>query len=292
MTVAPARGEQLPAVRGLVDEVFLRSRGRSGSVRERFPGLLEEGGDGEAVVAVDDGEVVATVTWRPFTWNDGERRWRAAMVGLVATRGDRRGQGLGSAVMRGLHARLEEREIEAAVLWSTREDIYARLGWRSGDPGVCGEAKGLRPGGALAGVEARPLDAALAATLVDRHARCEAQHLERRAERLLAVPPPADRVVAYLAGDDAYALVGHRGDEAFVFELVGRPGELPALWAAVRAAAGRVVVNERRGSPVQRWLADQGVDFAGQNLARWLALSAAARTAPLAQWHIPWLDRI
>lgn len=292
MTVAPARGEQLPAVLGLVDDVFLRSRGRSGSVRERFPGLLEEGGDGEAVVAVDDGQVVAAAVWRPFVWDDGERRWRAAMVGLVATRADRRGQGLGSAVMRGVHTRLEECEIEAAVLWSVRDDIYARLGWRSGDPGVCGESKGSRPGGGVPGVEARPLDAALAATLVDRHARRGAQHIERRAEHLLAVPPPADRVIAYLAGDDAYALVGHRGDEAFVFELVGRRGELTALWAAVRAAAGRVVVNERRGSPVQRWLADQGVDFADQDLARWLALNPAARAAPLAQWHVPWLDRI
>jgi hypothetical protein len=194
--------------------------------------------------------------------------------------------------MRGVRARLEEREIEAAVLWAARHDIYARLGWQPGDPGVRGEAKGSPGARAPAGLEGRPLDAALAAALVDRPARYPAHHLERRAERLLAVPPPADRVVAYLAGEDAYALVGHRDDDAFVLELVGKPGELTALWAAVRAVSERVVVNERRGSPVQRWLADLGVDFADQNLACWLALSAAARSAPLTHWHIPWLDRI
>ena len=286
--VGVALPEQRADVLDLIDAEFMVSRGRVGSVRNSFPGLLES--EGEAVVAEDGaGRPAAVAVWRPFSWWDGERRWRAAMVGLVVTRPDRRGEGLGSAVLLGVRQRLAEHGVEVAVLWARRHEFYLRLGWRAADPGVRAAVAG---GSGDAPPAAEQVTPELARDLLAIHRAHVPQRVERSVDAYRAVPPPAEQVVAYVAGD-GYALVGRRGRDAFVLEAVGSRAAFPALWQAISTDAGDIVVNERRGSPMQRWLAaEQGLRFEAQKLALWLPLAADAERAPLGDWHVGWLDRI
>ncbi|NUP97924.1 MAG: pseudouridine-5'-phosphate glycosidase [Planctomycetaceae bacterium] len=52
---------------------------------------------------------------RPFEWISRERRWRAAMIGLVWTRPEVRSRGLGSALLREAARLMRSSEVDAAI---------------------------------------------------------------------------------------------------------------------------------------------------------------------------------
>jgi len=291
MEVRPVDDAGLPAVRSLVDRVFLAGRGRSGSMCSRFPGVLAG-----AVAAFEGSEPVGVVALRDVALDDGRRHWPVTMAGLVAVRADQRGAGIGGALLAGVRAELEHRGSELGVLWAGRHDLYAAHGWRTADPSVRATLYGEPAAAAPAGIAT--LDPALAAreqldVLAALSDHDTPVRVLRGPDRFLAVPPPANRVVIHVADAAAYAAVGVQGADAYVYELAGDPAALPALWDAVLAGHERVTVNGRRDGAAERWLeTTRGVRFEAQELALWLPLTPAAEAAPIGGWHIPWLDRI
>jgi aminoglycoside 2'-N-acetyltransferase I len=87
---------------------------------------------GVHVVAVEDGEPVAHGAVVPRNLVAGGRGWRTGYVEGVATRGDRRGWGLATAVMREV-GRVVRREYPLGALADGTgiPGFYQRLGWEA-----------------------------------------------------------------------------------------------------------------------------------------------------------------
>jgi aminoglycoside 2'-N-acetyltransferase I len=123
LTTAELTGAELAALRRLLFEAF----------GDRF---TEDDWDhalgGVHIVAVEDDGVVAHGAVVPRTLQAGGRALRTGYVEGVATRGDRRGQGLATLVMREA-GRVIEREYELGALsdGSGIPGFYQRLGWEA-----------------------------------------------------------------------------------------------------------------------------------------------------------------
>lgn len=290
--VAPARiractAAELPALIALLDEEFVVSRGRSVSLAERFPAALHADNCANILLACRGGEIAAALAIRRFDWITPGRTWRGAMIGLVYTRASARGQGLATQLLVAAAEQLRAAGEDFAVLYSAQPGFYTRLGWMSADCGVLGTFAGT--GGIAAGCTAT--DTGTIEALRLRHPRA---HLARSAASYRTLPLPAERLEMRASPDAAaYAIYGVQAARAYVYEFGGAAAGFAALWQDICATARTVYINERRGSTLQRWLADiPGISWSEQALALWLPLGAKAKPAPFADWYIPFLDRI
>ena len=122
-TTADLTAEELGALRRMVFEAF------GGRFDEHD---WEHALGGTHVLAVDDGEPVAHGAVVPRVLVAGGRELGTGYVEGVATRGDRRGQGLATAAMREL-GRVVRRDYELGALADgTRiPGFYQRLGWET-----------------------------------------------------------------------------------------------------------------------------------------------------------------
>lgn len=270
----------------LLDEEFIFSRGRALSFSVRFAAALAQ--PDSRMLLVRSGERIgAALLLRPFDWITPERRWRAAMVGLVWTRRDLRGRGIGLALLREAEALMRESGIEFAVLWSTRSAFYARAGWLAADCGMLGHWTG-GDAGAAASAPARELWPAI-------HALRESLGGERVARDLSAygalLPPATERDAFVEHG--AYALIGRRDATGYVFEIGGAAQGLPAIWAAMSGRYREIFINVRRDGSAHAWLSSlPAIAWQEQQLAMWLPLSAGFDAAQFGRWYLPFLDRI
>jgi predicted N-acetyltransferase YhbS len=288
--VRRAEPELMDAVRALVDDVFVRSRGLSRSLATRYPDILADNRARNIFVACMSSRVVGITATRRVAWRAGGAEGRAAAVGLVATDPAYRGRGIASAVLRAVVEGLAVDETSAAVLWTGQPAFYRRLGWQLADPGVLGRSAGGASWNESAPA-AENLDAEVAAALAvvrDRHAT---SLFERAADTWRVIPAPAETVCVYRS-EDAYALLGRTGDgRGYLYELIGEESRFPSLWAAIQRDVSSVDVNDAPGTPSYRWLSVAGgVDWAPKPLAMWHELND--RGSLVAGSYMPYLDRI
>jgi GNAT superfamily N-acetyltransferase len=253
---------------------------------DRFPHAFAPGR--EPLVALgSDGAILGVTATRPFTWQADGEEYKGLMVGLVFTIPAARGAGIarrlvGTAADKG---RASGRDF--AVLWAARRTLYARLGWSMGDTGVVADVDGSGDSGA------QELDDELVTRLEHIRGSISSDGVRREPRDWLAVPPPALSVEAHVRGERAYALVGRRGGQGFVYEMAGDPAGFHDVWASVLSSHDRLVVNDHRGSPTCRWLEREcGVRFRPRPLAMWRALSPSVGDVAARSWHVPWLDRL
>jgi GNAT superfamily N-acetyltransferase len=276
----------------LLDDVFVRSRGRRMSLADRFPRLVDRNGAATLFAAYDDSRVVAVVVGRRFSWLAGDDVWEGAMFGCVATSPAERGRGLASEVLS--HAAESGRRAGAdfGVLWTTIPGFYERLGWQGADTSLFAELEPAPRGGTDADrLPGRPLDAGTIERVERIRARFVRQRVLRTEADYATIPEPAERVEAIHDGD-AYALVGRADDVTVLYELIGDVDRYPAIWSTVASTTRRVLVNGHAGSASHAWLEAAGVALRPQRLAMWLPLSPRAEDAPFGSWHIPFYDRI
>ncbi len=286
---------ELAALTEALDAEFVTGRGRSGSLAGRYPDLLGEQNLPHLYVRRDGGRIVSCCAVRRFTWIGAHARWQGAMIGLVYTAPQARGRGHAAGVLDDAIDALAAAGVDFAVLWSGLDGYYERLGWEAHDRGIFGSVR--------YGVSA-PNDGSAAASVpaidVARYEALRAPEAKARvlrdALRYRCVPLPAARLATLFARDgeaEAAALIGEAADARYVYEVVGAPAALPALWQSITAAAASVYVNDSIGSPFHRWLVNHTpIEFAAQELAYWRMLSPRARRAAWRDWHIPYFDRI
>lgn len=297
IAIRAATPADLPRLLPLLDEEFVFAKGRDISLAERFPTLFAAAQSPNLLLAVDEAqEITAALAMRRFSWRDGAEIFNAAMIGVVYTRPDRRGQGLASRLLQEAAQRLRQEGVDFAVLWTGQPAFYARLGWQGADCGLLGSIELAPSAPALpAGVRALPLSSAQAQVEALRRSCLPALTL-RWPDDYRQLPLPAEGIELLWAEEDgqpAYALFGTRGDCALVYELVGQPTNFPALWQGICAGRRQVWVNERAGSPAQRWLgAHTPIVWQEKPLAMWLPLRQGLPLARLAQCYIPFFDRI
>jgi predicted N-acetyltransferase YhbS len=287
--IAPCTGAEFEALLARLDQEFIFGKGRRLSLAQRFPEVLDPARPQNLLVVREHGLAASALALKRFDWITPGRSWRAAMIGMVYTRPERRGRGSAGALLQAAQQSLAREGVEFAVLWTTQPGFYARLGWIGADCGVLGslEAAGADP----APRPAAP-DAAAIARAEALRRRYAPQRVARSAASYAALPPPAEQLELLIEGE-ACALLGRRGQQGYLYEFSGAPHAWPALWARLLARCRALTLNLQQDAAAQRWLSAQGaIRWQPQRLAMWLPLSAAARTARFSDWYIPFLDRI
>ena len=278
---------ELPALVALLDQEFVYSKGRSISLAQRYPAALHAHNCANILVACRGGDIAAATAIKRFDWITPERVWRGAMMGLVYTRAEVRGQGLASRLLGAAQEKLHAAGTDFAVLFSSQPGFYTRLGWTAADCGVLGTFGSV--GGKAAGcipVDANTIDAL---RLGSRGAT-----MPRDSASYHTLPLPAERLELRASPDGAaYAIYGVQAGRAYVYEIGGAPSGFAPLWQDICAAARTVYINERRGSAGQHWLSNiPGISWREQALAMWLPLAAPACARHFSDWYVPFLDRI
>jgi len=287
--IATCSSEEFDALLPLLDQEFVFGKGRQLSLRQRFPATLGKQHRQNILLARVGGTIASALATKPFTWVTPQRRWRAAMIGMVYTRPELRGGGTASALMQATQAKLALEGFDFAVLWTAQSDFYARLGWLGIDCGMLGN---LRTTSSYATQSAMPPGAADIAWIEALRPQYAPERAERTEETYATLLPHAERL-ELLRGDAAYAIVGSDAGRGYLYEMLGETAELPALLARLAARYRTLYLNLQRGTPAQRFLSAQGgITWQPQHLAMWLPLGAATRGMRFADWYVPFLDRI
>lgn len=284
--------EVLPLTAAL-DQEFISARGRTGSLRERFPAVLNPNNLANIFVARSGNQLVGSVVVRPFQWFAERARWRGAMIGLVYTRPDTRGTGIASALLAIVTQRLTDRGFDFAVLWSGLDGFYEERGWIRHDISCLGrleierraeerqEDHDPRPGVAAERIEA------LRGLIVE-------GRLPRSPADYQSLPLPASSVrLALIETPAAYLLYGIQDSTRFVYELMGDTRWYAALWRRASAGAATMYVNDVAGSVSHHWLsAHTAIHWQAQRLTFWRWLNPDTRAESFPNWYIPYFDRI
>ena len=280
----------------LLDQEFIYGRGRRLSLAARYPNVLSQGNVENILIAHNEGVLCGGAAARLFQWFDGDRQWSGAMIGMVCTSLEYRGRGVGGAVLMALGHHLQERAIDFGVLWTTIPAFYERLGWRTLDQGVFGRVASLTQYEPVDATESLLCSVDLVPHLETARTKWLPQRVFRTALDYRVTPAACDSVRVF--GDaannygDGYALVGEHATTGYVFEMVGALNTLERLWRSVASRYATLYVNERAGSPLETWLAQNAaMVWAPQSQAMWMRFSGH-RESPWDQWHIPYFDRI
>ncbi|MGH8598173.1 MAG: GNAT family N-acetyltransferase, partial [Gammaproteobacteria bacterium] len=121
-----------------LDAEFVTKRGRTLSLAQRFPHVLSSDRLENIYVLYANDALVSSVVTRPFTWRADEDPWRGAMIGMVYTAPEARGQGYGSRLLDTVTQRLTANGTEFAVLWSGLHGYYESRAWIRHDTGMFG----------------------------------------------------------------------------------------------------------------------------------------------------------
>lgn len=298
MDIRGATPDDLERLLPLLDDAFIFGRQRTVSLRHRFPAVFRRDNLENLLLCLHGKEILSALTIRRFILRENGEHWRGAMIGAVYTRPERRGQGLASRLLETAAQRLRAGGADFGVLWTTQPGFYARLGWAAADCGMLGEMP-LETRNGISGGGVTRLDAENAGEQIEalRMHWLDTATLRTLPDGYRALPPPAEKVEALLLGQErenaAYALAGRAGESVILYEMTGHPDRFPALWRETCRAAKRILVNERKDSPAQRWLAaNTALSWQDKPLALWLPLSPKVDYSRIARWYIPYFDRI
>ncbi|MGD9495832.1 MAG: GNAT family N-acetyltransferase [Armatimonadota bacterium] len=130
LETGPCRLRELPALRELLNAVFITERGAQGDLFEFAPLLYSEENVENLRVVRRGRELVghAGILQRPIRWRG--QVLRAGFIGGVCARRDLRGMGIGTLAMQDAAERMLELGVDFGVLWSGSPGFYERLGWR------------------------------------------------------------------------------------------------------------------------------------------------------------------
>lgn len=129
-TVGPCRPRELPALRALLNEVFIAERGATGDLFAYAPLLYAEANVEQLRVVRRGRELVghAGILERPIRWRT--QTLRAGLIGGVCARQELRGLGIGTLAMEDAVAHMGALGLDFGVLWTGSPGFYERLGWR------------------------------------------------------------------------------------------------------------------------------------------------------------------
>lgn len=290
-----ATKEDLQRLLALMDAEFIFGKGRTISLAQRRPALFSATSAQyfqlvEDTASTGEPEIVAALVAQAFEFVlQGDTR-RGAMIGLVLTLPARRGEGWASQLLRHTVETLRQQGLDFAVLWTAQPAFYARLGWQLADRGVFGELD-LPHANAMSGFAATTPIAQADTGWIESLRQQYGAPTRRAHSDYLELPPNVEQIDVLSSGD-AYALLGHAGATAVLYEMQGNAANFAALWQSILASGyRRLWVNDVAGSTSQRWLqAHTAIDWQPKPLAMWLSLTN--ETLPFADAYVPYFDRI
>lgn len=288
--------DELERLIPLLDEEFIFAKGRTISLRLRFPTVYCRNNLHNILICADADEIISALAIRQFDWRENGEILRGAMIGGVYTYAARRGEGWASRLLEAAAMQLREEGVDFGVLWTGQPSFYSRLGWVSADCSVLGEVEpNLSMSVPSGDVAQLPLEANTSRLEEVRQNYLNVVTL-RRPDDYRQLPLPAERVdLLWRKGQGmiAYALLGTSGSTGFIYELVGDANCFPVLWREACRGRRRIFINDQVGSSSFNWFTGQtGISWKNKNLAMWLPLSARVAMPRLGQWVIPYFDRI
>lgn len=297
-TIRTATPDDLEKLLALLDEEFVFGRGRTLSFGQRFPTVYSPENVEKILLAEDGGMIISALAIKYFDWLDHGESFRGAMVGSVCTHPQRRNEGWASRLLAAAQEKMQQDELDFAVLWTRFPAIYARAGWISSDCGLLGELEASAH--VVAATSAVTISVAGSANipLIESIRRRWLTSLTlRRTGDYRHLPPPAEKVGLLHCSEDmetaGYALVGESGSTGIVYEMTGHSESFPALWAAICGQHQHIIINDRPESASHRWFTrNTPAIWQDKPLAMWLPLSCKADMARISAWYIPYFDRI
>jgi predicted N-acetyltransferase YhbS len=294
MTIRIEAGPADRHVIALMDEVFLTSKGRTGSVAARFPNVFGQGANTRFIVARDREAVAGALAIRKFKWIVGAETFSGAMIGFVCTAQMARGRGIGSRLMARAAEEMRAQHADFGVLWTAAHGFYSRLGWTLSDAATFGPLAGRSP--------AEPESAAIFnhglefSKIEQARTEYEPMRVARATMDYSVTPLPAATVECWSPTKeigDAYALIGRHGSSAYIYEVVGEVGHFAQMSRSLGAIAQTVYLNSHPRSPFGNWaLSELGYAGNRQNQAMWLPISSTLTHARFDEWYVPFFDRI
>ena len=115
LTARECGDDAIPAMLGLVDQEFLRSKSRPGTIAKRYPSLFTPQNAENLYLAWYGRQLAGTVVVKKFDWLTGEGIWKGAMLGLVCVAPCFRRRGVGTDLIQHVVQRLEHQAVDFAV---------------------------------------------------------------------------------------------------------------------------------------------------------------------------------
>lgn len=268
-----------------LDDEFVVSKGKTTSLKTRFPKVFSD--NKNFVVAVSKSEILSNLAIQRFELLLQNELLTGAMVGLVWTDSHHREQGLARSLIKYALQVLKSEGIDFAILWTARPELYRGSGWILADQGSYATAQGHGISGA------NPTPHAPEWTVI--------QNIrDRRADPHVHIPgtyqpnlPPFADSHLLIQCEDAYAILGMAGDNAYLLDIVATIEAIRSLWKKVLGSARRIHINLPCQSPLVQWLAsNHGVQFTLKPLTMWHPLSARSEPLDLSKVYIPFSERI
>lgn len=285
-----------PSAVALIDRVFLATRGRKGTVADRYPHVFGRGSGSTLFIASDSDHVVGCVVLRPFHLLAGANNVRGGMIGFVCTDEGRRGEGIASTLLSRTADEMLEQGFDFGVLWTTIHPYYEAIGWRAQDEGQVGTYTCERIQGRFPpSVECVPAATVDAAELEELRARWCDRRLVRDERAYRVVPAAVENVLCLRCGrrgdgSSGFALVGTADDRAYVYDVVGSPDVYADLWSAIKTLRPRLLINSNPFDPFFKHLAGvDGIEWSKQDQAMWLDFRGAQGVG---NFFLPYFDRI
>jgi len=276
----------------LVDDVFLRTKSRTGSMLQRYPALFLKENHGNLYTAWSDDKLAGAIAVKKFGLKVESHDLKGAMVGVVCVNPDFRRNGIGSDLVEHVTRKVSSESLDFSVLWTTLPEFYAKHGWGSSDRGLIGELVGRNS-------KLEKLDALELQDCWESIERIRLQRenlsVSRTMHDYLVVPGSVGKVYAIVDGDlatdqSAYAILGVQETTGIVYEMVGNQQQFQAVWKKIESSFERIFVNDSRDSDSNSWLTENtSLEWKPQNQAMWIGHS---EHAPISDLHIPYFDRI
>jgi len=287
--------DELDALVSLLDEEFVFGKGRSLSLRQRFPSVYCQSNLHNIWIALENDAIASALVVRQFDWRAGNELFRGAMIGGVYTLPAHRKKGLSSRLLDTATAHLRLEGVDFAVLWATQHAFYARLGWIVKDSSVLGEL--ITPSEQTDEIAPTETDRQIDTLSIEEiRTQSLSNMILRKRENYSHLPLPAENVEVLFHENEhgvAYALLGGAGKTGFLYEVTGEIKCYGDLWSDICRRQQKLFVNESLNNPFTQWLnQNTAIQWEEKSLAMWLALSERVNVNLLGKWHIPYFDRI
>lgn len=279
-----------------VDREFMEGRGRTGSLRNRFPCVFGEHAQSRVLGIRSGDELLAAAAIRDFAWESAGQTWLGAMIGMVWTNPGHRGRGLGLSLMEGINQDLRARSLDFGLLWTTIPGFYEKAKWSSHSLGYFSGPLVTGRCGERGEVAFLPCGSPLASEIERVREEYRRDRVLRKPADYDTLPLGVDSVICCMIraeGCLAYAIVGEWGGSGFLYEMEGAPILFPRLWSAISSAFDTVSINEVPGTTSFLWTSSlPGLSWHVQRHAMWLKGPDDCRSPEFDAWSIPYFDRI
>lgn len=290
MKIERLQRDELELLIKSLDEEFIQSRGRSVSLKDRFPKVFCQGQVKNIFVLRNGDTICSTVTAYPFSYQAPTGIVKGVMIGLVYTSPIYRGKGFAGHLLEHVVSHFAS-ETDFAALWTGIHHFYERLGWVLADSGVFGVCEGSYF--QQRADQPVPFDAVHIEGLQRLRSQILTEGVIRSAPDFLSLPIPAEAMDYFFLGQpekpEAYALVGRQGSTGYLYEIIAMEEHFSHIWASVLARYQKVMINEKEHSPFYSWLSkNASIDWVKQEQSMWLDFSGRG----VADRYISYLDRI